>query len=79
MVNRITPEELEALGAVMRKLGVYDLATTDTRIIMSPHAPVLTSQGVNIDPMRPIAETHSPLDAAKLADEDEDLLFAAVT
>jgi 3',5'-cyclic AMP phosphodiesterase CpdA len=75
--GRITAEELDALATVLRKHGIVDFASGDTRIILSAHAPILTATGINVDPMRPIEEAHTPLDKQKLLEEEEDLLFAA--
>lgn len=75
---RITAKELEALVKVMREHQVVDLASGDTRIVMSAHA-TIPMPGAPVDPMRPIAPgSTSPLDKKKLAEEEEDLLFAAV-
>jgi hypothetical protein len=77
MSDRITAAELEALVKVMRENQVVDLASGDTRIVMSSYA-TLPMPGAPVDPMRPIAAAStSPLDATRLADDEEDLLFAS--
>jgi len=75
----MTAEELEATAIVMRKYGVMDFATTDTRIILSANA-AIPLPGAPLDPLQPIrAASTSPLDAAKLSEEEEELLFASAT
>ena len=76
---RITAPELEALVKVMREYQIVDLASGDTRVILSAMA---TQQipGAPVNPMLPIRPAStSPQEAQDLSDEDEELLFASAT
>jgi hypothetical protein len=78
-VIRITAEELNALAKVMREHQIVDLASGDTRIIMSVNA-TIPLPGAPVDPMRPIKPAStSPVDLQDLSDEDEELLYASTT
>ena len=59
--KRISPEELEALVVTMRRLGVSDMASGDTRIVLD----------VRVKPGLP-DDGGKNLPIVKIGDEDED-------
>ena len=74
---RITAKELEALVKVMREGGVMDMASGDTRIIMSQNATTLLPGGP-LEAMRPVAPASTtPQTTLKDLDDEEELLFAS--
>ena len=78
-MTRMTAKELEDIALVMRKYGIVDFATTDTRVILSANA-AIPLPGAPVDPLQPIRPAStSPLDVAAMSDEEEDLLFASAT
>ena len=75
--SRISAEYLNEIATVCRKHGIIDMASGDTRIILSANAPILTSTGINVDPLKPIEAQQSPMDRVKLTEEEEEILFAS--
>jgi hypothetical protein len=74
---RITPSELRALLTVMRELGCHDMASGDTRLLISPTALARgTVMAPSDEPLRPIVRQDGGRDTE---DDDEELLHASVS
>ena len=71
---RITPDQLRALAQVMIEMGIVDMASGDTRIVLSPHV----SERLRASAEPPLEPVEKQAEKAT-TEEDDELLYASVT